>query len=483
MEKRNRQFASGMIWNLIGLFFSRGALLVTTLLLARLLPPKTFGLLAMIHVVIEFANVLIESGMGQAIIRDKDVTRKHLDTAFTFNVLVSLVCYAIIYLTAPMVAAFYDEDQLTLLLRVTGIVVLINAFRLVQTAVLSKQLNFRTQTKASTIAYTTSGAMAIVAAYSGMGVWSLTIQILTSTVLLTALLWVASDYRPQLSIDPEAFHQLFKYSSGLLADGIFSKIYSNAATIVIGRFFSAETAGLYYFSHKVTTLITLQITRAFQQVSFPAMANLQNNNKELLQRYRQVLQILMFIITPILLVIAGCAETLVAVAISNEWKEAVPYLQVLCIVAVIYPINSLNVNILKVKGKISLLFKIGIVKKSVGLTILVLAIPFGVTGIVFAQLLSSVFALIPNMHFAKTLIKYRVRDQALDALKPIFAAVLASVATHLICTTSQLSDGLKLGIGVSCGMIVYLVVSFVIRSPGLIIALGQIRRISPQWAR
>lgn len=466
MQAMNRKIGVGVLWNLASLFLTRGASNIFMLFLARLLAPEAFGLVAMATVVFELANVFINSGLGAALIRSKTVSDADLNTVFYTNLLLSLVAYAALFAGAPYIAAFYSQPELTTLIQVMGLVVFINAAKVVQTAILSRKMDFKTQMKANTLSVVISGCLAVAAAWSGWGVWSLVVQMLSSALLSALVLWLVSQWRPALQFSTESFSRLFGFGRNLLAEGLLSVLYQNSYVLVIGRFFSAELTGLYFLAKKVSNLISQQLTGAVQQATFPALSTLQHDNAALLHKYRQIMQLMMFLIAPIMGLLAGLAPVLFELMFDERWAGAVPYLQLLCVVGVLYPLHALNINLLNVKGRSDLVLKVGFVKKSVNLTLLFLAIPFGVIGIVASQVLGSFLALVPNTYFSARLVGYSLVDQVKDVVKPLIAGVCAGIGTFGASQIALPFLMLSLIFAGMVGLLVYIFVSVLMGAEG-----------------
>ena len=466
MKGMNRKISVGVLWNLASLFLTRGASTVFMLFLARLLAPEAFGLIAMATVVFELAGVLINSGLGQALIRSKEVSDIDLSTVFLTNLALSLLAFSAIFASAPFVASFYSQPELTALIRVMGLVVFINAAKLVQTAVLTRRMDFKSQMKANAVGTGMSGVLAVTAAYSGWGVWSLVVQMLSQAVTSAAVLWWASSWRPNWAFSRESFSRLFAFGRSLLAEGLLQVAFLNSYILVIGRFFSAELTGLYYFAQKLSNLVSKQLTNAVQQATFPALATLQDDNAALRHKYRQIMQLMMFLIAPIMALLAGLSPALFALLFDERWTAAVPYLQLLCVVGALYPLHALNMNLLNVKGRPDLILKVGLVKKAVNLTLLFLAIPYGVFGIVVSQVIGTFLALIPNTYFSARLVGYSPFDQIKDVVKPLFTALVAGFGSWFLVGQGEGYSFLGLvGAGLM-GTLCYVVMSFAIRAEG-----------------
>jgi len=473
----NRKIGVGILWNLASLVMTRGASTIFTLFLARLLVPEAFGLVAMATVVFELASAFVNSGLGQALIRSKEVSEADLSTVFYINLLLSGVAYAVLFLGAPFIAEFYSQPELTTLVQVMGLVVFLNAAKVVQIAVFCRKMDFKSQMKANTFGVLVSGSLAVTAALFGWGVWSLVVQMLSAALVSALVLWMVSEWRPSLKFSSESFARLFRFGRNLLAEGMLSVLYQHSYVLVIGRYFSAEATGLYFLAKKLSNLMSQQLTGAVQQASFPALSTLQDDNDALRHKYRQIMQLVMFLIAPIMALLAGLASPMFTLLFKESWQAAVPYLQLLCVVGMLYPLHALNINLLNVKGRSDLVLKVGLLKKTVNLTLLILAIPYGVIGIVTSQVIGSMLALIPNTYFSYRLVGYPLADQLKDILKPVLSATTAGTITWLFVRQEVTASFLVFMCGGLLGAGWYIFVSFIIRIEGGGMCLGKVKQV------
>ncbi|WP_417522034.1 lipopolysaccharide biosynthesis protein [Marinobacter sp.] len=470
----NRKIGVGVLWNLASMFLTRGASTIFMLFLARMLAPEAFGLVAMAAVVFELANAFINSGLGAALIRSKEVSDADLNTVFYTNLGLSLAAYAAIYAGAPYIAAFYSQPELTALVQVMGLVVFINAAKIVQSAVLSRMMDFKTQMKANTLATVVSGILAVTAGYQGWGVWSLVVQMLSQAAVSAVILWVAGNWKPSWQFSIGSFTRLFAFGRNLLAEGLLDIAFQNSYILVIGRFFSAELVGLYYLAKKISNLIANQLTQAVQQVSFPALASLQDDNAALKYKYRQIMQLMMFLVAPAMMIVAALSPALFGVILDEKWQDVVPYLQLLCIVGMIFPMHAMNINLLKVKGRSDLVLKIGLLKKTVNITLLFLAIPYGVFGIVLSQIIASFLSLLPNTYFSEKLLGYSLSMQIKDVVKPISASVLSGAFAWWLTVELQTYPLLIVFFSGLSGVALYLISCSLMRVEGFLMVWGKV---------
>jgi O-antigen/teichoic acid export membrane protein len=477
MDSLHRKITVGTFWNLVSLTFNRAATVIFTIFLARFLAPEAFGLVAMISICFQLGTTLAISGLGQAIIQAKTVDDADLSTVFYSNLALSAIAYLLLVLIAPYVADFYGNPELTRIIRVVCLVVLVNAFKLIQTAVQSREMNFRVQMQADAAGASVSGLAAVAMAYAGFGVWSLVSQILLAAVVSTLVLWYASPWRPGWVFSWHSFNRMFGFGSKLLTERVLNTLFTNSYLIVIGKMFSAELTGLFFFATRISSLVSDQLTNALQRASFPALSTLQEQHEVLKHRYRQLVQISIFVIALGMAMLGALADPLFALAFDTRWERAVPYLQVMCVTGVLYPLHAMNVNLLQVTGRADLFLKVGIIKKSINLLVLVLAIPFGVMGIVIGQLVGSSLALIPNGYYSAKLVNYGVSEQVNDAGKPIVAALISGSTVWVIIQSLSYPAWADVILGSVICLVFYVGLCFLLKADGAHIAYRRIRPI------
>lgn len=439
MTSLNSKIGIGIVWNLANMFISRGASVVFTLFLAKFLVPEAFGLMAMIAICYALADALMTSGFGQAIIRQKDITPVDLSTAFFTNLAFSFLVYLMVYLVAPWAASFYEQPELTSLIRVTGLVLFINSLKVVQLALLNRNMDFKSLMRINSTATVCAGLIAVGLAYAGFGVWSLVAQFTVSALVSTGMLWLSSTWRPTLSFSVASFKYMFGFGSKLTLESTLNVLYENSYILVIGKLFSPEITGLYYFAKRIRDLIVDQANSAVQQATYPAMARIQDDDIDLKRMYRLVIQLLFFVVTPGLLAVSVLAQPLFEVAFNERWLPAVPYLQLLCLAGILLPIHTVNFNMLKVKGRTDLILYLGLVKKGLHLVLLAASVPYGIVGILIGQIIAVVLSSAPYMYYSAALIGYSLAEQIKDVLKPVIAATVAAIASWFLLSALGLS--------------------------------------------
>ncbi|WP_256622117.1 lipopolysaccharide biosynthesis protein [Methanolobus chelungpuianus] len=419
----------GFVWTFIEQFSNRGISIVVTLLLAYFLTPDDYGLVAMMAVFLAVANSLMDMGFNQALIRKQDATEVDFSTAFYVNFILGIVSYLLLFISAPLIAAYYNETPLTLLLRAAGIVIIINSFQFVPRSVLTRDLNFKTQLKATVPATFISGLCAVIMAYAGFGVWALITQTIVSSLIITILLWSMSDiWKPTFSFSWDSLSEMFDFGSKLFVSGFLDIIFKNIYVIFIAKLFSTSIAGHYFFATKIKDLILLQLVDSIQKVTYPSLSTVQDDDIRLKAGYRKIIQVTTFVFFPVITLTAALAEPLLLALFSEKWLPAVPYLQLMCIAGLIYPLNAINVNMLKVKGRSDIYLRLGLLEKFNITVILIMSSQFGVIAILIGQIIASVLSYLPNSYYSGKLINYTASEQ----LKDIFPGLCLSGSIALV---------------------------------------------------
>lgn len=426
-----QKVTTGFFWNFTEELLRRGITTITTLVLAYFLTPEDFGQLAIMMVFLVLGNLLVDSGLKQALIRSKTVSQKEYDTAFYANLILSLLVYGLLFYSAPQIASFYQKTQLTELLRVAGLSIIINAFQMVQAAALSREMKFDVLLKVNIPAGLLSGMVAIVMAWSGWGIWSLVTQVLVSSTAVFILLWSRALWRPGMSFSYEALQALFSFSSKLLLTGILDVVFKNLYIIFIAKLFGAGIAGFYFFSEKIRDILHRQLVYSLQVVSFPALAKIQDDNVRLKEACRKLVRVMSFVLLPGMLFIAALAQPLFEALLPEKWWPAVMYLQFLALASLLNPLHMVNFNVLNVKGRSDLSLYITILKKALLTIVLLLSLKFGVVGILVGQLIFSIIVYLPNSYYSIRMIDYSIREQLADYLPSMILA--SSVAGMIFC--------------------------------------------------
>ena len=389
MGELKKKAVSSVVWSAIDRFSSQIVQLAIGIIIARILLPSDYGLIAMIGIFIAIAQNFVDSGFSSALIQKKNRTEVDYSTAFLSNIAISIIAYMILYFSAPYIASFYKIPELELITKIVCLNIVISALGVVQRARLTILLNFKLQAIISLASVIVSGIIAIIMAYKGFGVWALVVQSLISNVITILLLWILSKWKPILSFSKESFKSLFNFGYKLLLSGLLHTIYANLYTLVIGKKFSSDDAGLYSRASSLSQLPSFNITQVMARAIFPIQCDMQDDNEKLRLLFVSHLRMACYIVFPIMVGICAVAKPLVIILLTEKWLPMVPLLQILCIAYMWYPIMLINNQILNVKGRSDYFLKAEIIKKVIAFLILFITMPFGLKYLCYGLIIYS----------------------------------------------------------------------------------------------
>lgn len=465
----------GVVWSSIERFSTQGVQFLIMIIMARLLTPKDYGLIGMLAIFLAVAQSLIDSGFSQALIRKQDRTDVDNSTVFYFNIVVSSALYLILFIAAPFVADFYNQPELTSVMRIVCLGVILNSLAVVQRALLTVRIDFKTQAKASLSAAVISGCIGIVLAYCGFGVWSLVVQQLLNLSVNTLLLWIFSKWRPIAVFSWKSFHELFAFGSKLLASGLLDTLYRNIYPIVIGKLFSASSLGHYTRAHQFSEFPSSNVTGIIQRVTYPILCGIQDETERLEAVYRKFLKLSAFIIFPLMIGMSAVARPFIDIVLGKQWGFCGQLLQIICFAMMWYPIHAINLNLLQVKGRSDLFLRLEIIKKILGITVLCITAPFGLVVMCYGQIFNSIVALVINTYYTGKLINVGFIRQMKDLLPTILLSLIMFWAILLVDGFIE-TNMYRLVIGVLVGIIVYASGSYIFKFKELQTLFSLIRR-------
>lgn len=465
-ESLKNKTVKGIVWSSIERFSVQGIQFLVMIVMARLLTPKDYGLVGMVAIFIAVAQSLVDSGFSQALIRKQNRTETDNSTVFYFNIVVGILLYLVLFAIAPLVADFYDSPELTALMRVICLSVVFNSFVVVQRALLTVNIDFKTQAKASLTAAVVSGVIGIGMAYSGFSYWSIVAQQLVNLGLNTLLLWIFTRWRPRWIYSWGSFRELFTFGSKLMVSGLLDVVYRNMYLLVIGKVFTASSLGYYTRANQFAEFPSSNLTGIMQRVTYPVLCQIQDDDERLAQIYRRFLRLSAFLIFPLLVGLSAVAEPFVLLLLKEQWLFAATLLQIICFAMMWYPIHAINLNLLQVKGRSDLFLRLEIIKKAIAVLILCVTIPMGLIAMCVGQILSSLIALIINTNYTGKLIQVGFLRQMRDLLPTLLLSLSMWGVVYGI--TSCLSGIiLQLIVGIIAGMVYYIALSALFHFPEL----------------
>lgn len=452
----------GILWSAIDKVGVKAIAFIVSIVIARILTPSDYGVVGMILVFIAIANIFIDSGMSQALVQRKNRTASDLSTAFYFNVIVSVICYLILFLCAPLIARFYNVDELSTILRVLGLNIIISAFATVQRANLIASIDFRTIAFVNVSAVILSGVVGIWMAYSGYGVWSLVGQQMTSIGTSTLVYWLYGKWYPTTSFSIDSFKRLWNFGSKLLATGLVSTIMREIYSIAIGKVYRSVELGYYTRAVQTSDMVAMTSNEVINAVTFPVLSSLQDNREQMLAVYGKMLGMTAFFIFPIMTGLAVVASPFISVLLTDKWLPAVPLLQWLCLARMFTPISSLNMNILNAIGRSDLYMKLDFSKLPLTLITMAITIPLGVEAIVIGNFIWTIICYFMNAYLPGKLFNFGIKAQFRIFYK---IAIATAIMDFIVWSSVYLLDYkiAQLMIGIIVGIASYIFISYLLR--------------------
>lgn len=454
-ESLKNKTIKGTFWSSIERFSVQAIQFIVMIFMARILTPADYGIVGMIAIFIAVSQSLIDSGFSQALIRKSNRSQVDNSTVFYFNIVIGCCLYLILFFCAKPISIFYDEPILIPVTRLVAISIPVNSFAVVQRAILTGNVDFKTQAKASFVGALCSGVIGLSLAYTGYGVWAIVWTQITSTIVNVSFLWCLAKWRPTWQYSWKSFKTLFHFGSKLLASGILNTVYNNVYLIVIGKIFKASDLGYYTRANQFSQLSAENITGILQRVTFPILCKIQDDDKRLGDIYRKILRTSAFVIFPIMTGMAGVAKPLVLSILTEKWLYSSVLLVPICLTGMWFPIHAINLNLLQVKGRSDLFFKLEIWKKVIGVIILIVTIPFGLYWMCWGLVFSTLLCLILNTHYTGLLINLGFIQQMKDLLPILILSLAMGVASWSVVTFIPMPSGGALAAGVGTGILVY----------------------------
>lgn len=457
---------TNFFWRLLERFGAQGITFVVSLVLARILEPEVYGTLALVTVLITVLQVLVDSGLGIALIQKKNADELDFSTVFFFNIFLCSVLYCLLFVLAPVISLIYKNNDLIPVIRTLGILLLISGLKNVQQAFVSRNLLFKKLFFSSLGGTVGSGFIGILLAFNGYGLWALVAQSLLSATISTFILWKTVEWRPQFIFSLQRLKLLFSFGWKLLVSELLNKVWTQLRQLIIGVKYSPEDLAFYNKGHEFPQYATTSINSSIDSVLLPAMSSVQDDKDKVKQMTRRAISISSYVMWPLMMGLAACAEPLIKVLITDKWLFCVPYLRIFCITFAFYPIHTANLNAIKAVGRSDIYLKMEIIKKIIDLVIILCSMWYGVLVMALSTIVMNFCSQIINTWPNKKLLNYSYLDQ----LRDIMPSLLLSVIMALIMNTVQLlgfNNFVTLGIQAIVGAFIYLSGSAVLKFDSL----------------
>ena len=423
---------TGMLWSFIEGSANYGTQFVFGIILARILTPADFGLMGMLAVFIGIAQTFVDSGFSSALIRKSDCTQTDYSTVFYYNLAASILVCGILIGVSGLVSSFFSEPRLQLMLQLLAIGVIVNAFGVIQLAILTKAVNFKLQALVSLLASAGSGIIGVLLALQGFGVWSLVGLSLSRSALTSMLLWRVTGWKPLLTWSRESFQKLFGFGGKLLVSVLMETTFKNLYFVVIGRYFSAAELGYYTRADQFRALPAENLAGIIGRVSYPVLSSIQHDKVQLKRAFQKLLRSTMVLTFMIMMGLAANAKPLVLTQIGEKWLPAVGYIQMLCFVGMFYPLHTLNLKLLQVQGRSDLFLRLELIKKILAIPTIIIGIMFGVRAMIISLIVYNVLAYYLNSYWTGRLLGYSFLEQVQDIVPSFCIAALVSATVWML---------------------------------------------------
>ena len=465
-EGLKKQTKQGVIWSAVQRFSTQGIQFVTTIIMARMLTPADYGTIGMLDIFIAILSVFVDSGFINALTRKQDRTHTDICTVFFFNIGISVLAYCILFLIAPFVASFYSMPELCIILRILGLIVIIDSFAAVQMTLMTINLNFKIQTKISIVSLILSGAIGIILAYYDFTYWALVIQSLLYGIISTSMFWYFSTWRPSFIFSKKSFNEMFSFGSKILVTSLINTAYGNLYSLVIGKLFSASILGNYSRANSYANFPSSNLTSILQRVTYPVLCKIQDDKTLLSDAYRKLIRTSAFIIFPLMTGLSALSAPFIKTILGEKWSFCAVMLQIICFALMWYPIHAININLLLVKGRSDLLLRLEIIKKILGIIVLCISVPWGILALCYSGILTSILCLVINTYYTGKLINVGFIRQMSDI--SITFIISVSMWGMILFINSYIQDYLlQMAIGIIVGTVFYLIVSLLLNNKEL----------------
>lgn len=431
-ESNSVKTVINLFWRFLERCGAQVVALVVSWILARVLGPEEYGTIAMVTVFTTIMQVFVDSGLGNALIQKKDADNLDFSTVFYFNVVVCVLMYSIMFFAAPLISDFYENPELTPIVRVQSLMLIISGVRNVQQAYVSRHMLFKRFFLVTLGGTMGAAVVGIVMAYLGFGVWSLVAQYLFNLAASTALLWITVKWRPTKAFSFERLKALFTYGWKILISKLLDTLYNEARQLIIGKVYTESDLAFYNEGKKLPHLAVTDINSSIDSVLLPTMSNVQDDKSRVCAMTRRSIKISTYIMMPVMLGLAVCAEPLITLMLTEKWLPCVPYLRVFCITYAFYPIHTANLNAIKAMGRSDLFLILEIIKKAIGVVLLLVTMFQGVMVMAYSLLVSTLIASFVNAFPNKKLLGYSYLQQIKDMLPQVGLSVVMAAIVYCV---------------------------------------------------
>lgn len=477
-EQLRDKVTVGVAWSVAEKIGSMLMQMVVSIVVARLLMPEDFGVLAILTFFTALMAVVVDSGFSQTLIRKTEPTESDYKSVFVFNVVTSLVLYAVMTALSPAIAAYYNLPVISKIAPVLFLLLPVNALTVIQNTIFARQFRFATLSRINFASATIAGVAAITMAWCGFGVWSLVAQRLAQVTVKAVLLWWRGDWRCKGRFDFSALRAMSGFSFRLMGTDIISYLYNNIAQLFIGKMHSATTLGYYNQAQKLKELPVTSVVQSFQSVTYPALANVKGDKQKFADSYLRVLAITAAVIAPVMVGMVAVADDMFMLMLGQRWMPTVPYFKILSLAGLFYPISMIAYNVLKVAGDGGVILRLEIIKKAIMTIILVLAIPHSVTAIAWGMVVMAVVELMLNALYSLRFAELKAFDLVCTLLPIALLTAAMYFAVRVVgYYTADFGLFARFMLQIAVGVATYLLGALIFRMKFLKDILQSVKRI------
>ena len=422
----------GTFWSAMDAFLGHGVTFIVGVVLARLLSPEEYGLIGIVTIFTSILLGFVDCGFSNSLIRKQDVNAEDYDTMFFVNLLMSMAMYTLLFFGAPMIAHFFGRPQLIPLVRITGLLLIVQSLSIVQETILKKRLDFKTRTKASVTAAILSGATGIGMAFAGCGVWSLVGQQLSRQFVYTSCLWIFNRWHPGHVFSRNSFHYMWGFGWKLMLSGFLDRLWNQLYQVVVGKFYNPATLGHYTRAKEYASLFSSNLTSIVQRVSYPVLSQVQDDKQRMVKGYRRIIKTAMFVTVMVLIPMGAVAEPLIYCLIGPQWHQAATFLPLICISMSLYPLHAINLNMLQVQNRTDIFLYLEIVKKTIAVVPICLGIFVNIYWMLIGTIVTGVIAFFLNSYYTGHSLGYTSWMQLKDVAPSYGVASIIAVFVYFL---------------------------------------------------
>ena len=457
-----KQIISGLFWKFGERILAQGVSFVVSLVLARMLLPEEYGIVALVLVFINLANVFVTNGLGETLIQKPNAKQSDFSTMFFCSLFLSVIIYFLLFASAPLIAKFYNNEQLVLVLRVLGLQVPLSSMNTIQQAYVSKHMMFKKFFYSTLGGTIISGIVGITLAYRGAGIWALVVQYMTNTIINTCILFLTVKWHPTMEFDKQSAKTLFSYGWKLVAAQFMNQMYVELKNLFIGKVYTTSDLASYNKGEQFPSVLVMNINSAISSVLFPAMSIANQEKGKLKELTRQSIMMSSYVVFPIVTGLMVVAEPMIRLLLTEKWISCVPFLQISCLFWMFQPSQTANVQAIKAAGRSDICLKLEMIKKTIGVILLIIAIQISplavaIMNAIFAGI-SALLNIIPN----RKLIGYGLGEQIKDIMPSLILSVTMYVIVAPIIKIGY-SDVVTILLQIVLGVVIYILGSIVLK--------------------